>query len=61
VKYIPEWFPGAEFKRFAREGQAIGRRVRDDPIAIVKADIVSLLFCRFLYVAPLNCVGYLLG
>jgi hypothetical protein len=38
------WLPGAGFKRYAQEAQVIGRRVRDDPIALVKAGMVSFRF-----------------
>jgi hypothetical protein len=49
VKYIPAWLPGAEFKRFAQEAQVIAQRVRDDPIAIAKADMVSINYYDMTY------------
>jgi hypothetical protein len=42
VKYVPAWFPGAGFKRYAQETQVKHRRLRNNPIALVQAGMVSL-------------------
>jgi hypothetical protein len=56
VKYVPGWLPGAEFKRYAREAQTLGRHVRNDPIGKVTAGMVS----RFFFLVPqLIRVSYL--
>ncbi len=31
VKYVPEWFPGAGFKKVAREANVLSRRVWQEP------------------------------
>ena len=36
VKYVPEWFPGAGFKRFARKAKADLDRLADLPFYHVK-------------------------
>ena len=36
VKYIPEWFPGAGFKKMARQYEKRMRKLLDEPFAIVK-------------------------
>ena len=40
VKYIPEWFPGAEFKRRAREGSEIAKTVLNVPYMQAKKKYV---------------------
>jgi hypothetical protein len=40
VKYVPVWFPGAGFQRFAKEHVAIQRQALDGPIAAVKTQMV---------------------
>ncbi|TFK18954.1 cytochrome P450 [Coprinopsis marcescibilis] len=32
LKYVPEWFPGAGFKKEARKGKELGRRFADEPL-----------------------------
>ena len=32
LKYVPEWFPGAGFKRMAREGRILSARFADEPL-----------------------------
>ncbi|KZT51052.1 cytochrome P450 [Calocera cornea HHB12733] len=39
LKYIPEWFPGAGFKRRAREWRATSDRLRQDHLDKVKRDM----------------------
>ncbi|KAF8214253.1 cytochrome P450 [Mycena galopus ATCC 62051] len=41
LKYIPEWFPGAQFKRIAREGRLLSQAVRDIPFAETKRRMAS--------------------
>ena len=36
VKHIPEWFPGAGFKRFAKEGRRLSELTVDGPLEYVK-------------------------
>ena len=36
VKYLPEWFPGADFKKRAREGFVIAREVLNKPYSEAK-------------------------
>lgn len=45
VKYVPEWFPGAGFKTFAREARDQFNLAVDGPLAYVKQ---SLEVCRYL-------------
>jgi hypothetical protein len=39
VRYVPSWFPGAEFQRFAARTRAINEDVRDAPWAALEAAI----------------------
>ena len=39
VKYIPDWFPGADFKRFAKIGKKHINRLADLPFQHVKESI----------------------
>ncbi|OBZ79891.1 O-methylsterigmatocystin oxidoreductase [Grifola frondosa] len=41
LKYIPEWFPGAAFKRYARKGRELSVRMRSAPYSMVKQRIAS--------------------
>lgn len=41
VKYVPEWFPGAGFKRQAREWRGIADAMLNDPFHVTKEAIVS--------------------
>lgn len=42
VKYVPDWFPGAEFKRRAKEGYGIARDMLNKPYDLAKQRYVSL-------------------
>lgn len=41
MRYIPEWFPGAKFKRMAKEWLAVTMKLRDDEYLNVKEQVVS--------------------
>lgn len=41
LQYIPSWFPGAGFKKFAKETRALTQDMQDVPFEIVKKKIVS--------------------
>ncbi|KAF9218833.1 cytochrome P450 [Gyrodon lividus] len=41
LKYIPEWFPGAYFKRHARWGKGLIRRMRHEPNQMVKQKMAT--------------------
>ncbi|KAJ7110411.1 cytochrome P450 [Mycena epipterygia] len=41
LKHIPDWFPGAGFKRLAKEGREVGRALVNKPFAEVKRQLVS--------------------
>ncbi|KAJ7189269.1 cytochrome P450 [Mycena filopes] len=41
LKYVPEWFPGAGFKRQAKGWQELGLRVQEVPFAEVKKQMAS--------------------
>ncbi|KAF8160442.1 cytochrome P450 [Mycena galopus ATCC 62051] len=41
LKYVPEWFPGAQFKRTAREGRLLSQSLRDIPFAETKQKMAS--------------------
>lgn len=40
LRYIPTWFPGAAFKRFALEGKVMAWEVRDVPSGNVRKQMV---------------------
>ena len=42
LKYIPAWFPGAGFKRFALKGRAMAYEMRDVPFQNVRRKLVSV-------------------
>lgn len=42
VKYVPDWFPGAEFKKRAKEGYGIARDMLNKPYDLAKQRYVSL-------------------
>jgi hypothetical protein len=44
VQYLPDWFPGAGFKKYGAETQVLHRKMRDDPHEVVKSGIVCVLF-----------------
>ena len=39
VKYVPEWFPGAGFKTFAREGRDQFNLAVNGPLAYVRRSL----------------------
>ena len=39
VKYVPEWFPGAGFKRFAKEGVRVFGMAVEGPLEWVKESL----------------------
>ncbi|KIJ14852.1 hypothetical protein PAXINDRAFT_78324 [Paxillus involutus ATCC 200175] len=41
LKYIPEWFPGADFKRHARWGKGLALRMRQEPHDLVKEKMAA--------------------
>ena len=43
VKYVPEWMPGAGFKKRAREGYPIARALLDKPYEEAKGRFVRAL------------------
>jgi hypothetical protein len=43
VKYVPEWVPGAGFQIYAKEAREDSRQVRDKPMEVVMAEMVSCL------------------
>ncbi|KAH7920238.1 CyP450 monooxygenase [Leucogyrophana mollusca] len=40
-QHLPEWFPGAGFKRFARECRKLTRELRDEPYEYVKRTMAA--------------------
>jgi hypothetical protein len=42
VKYVPDWMPGAHFKRFAKESRALTKRFLDEPFMEVEKRVVSI-------------------
>lgn len=43
VQYLPEWCPGAGFKKYARQCRKLTRELRDQPYAFVQKQMVSNL------------------
>ncbi|KAJ7810955.1 cytochrome P450 [Mycena olivaceomarginata] len=41
LKYLPEWFPGGQFKRIAREGRSLSQAIRNVPFAETKRLMAS--------------------
>ena len=41
LRYVPRWFPGAYFKKFAEHYRPIINRMIDQPFDAVKAEVVS--------------------
>lgn len=41
VRHVPAWFPGAGFQRYAEKAQRDHRIMRDKPIEVVQAEMVS--------------------
>ena len=42
VRYVPEWFPGAEFKRLGKKWNAAVQWIRNEPFEFTKAAIVRI-------------------
>ena len=43
LRYIPSWFPGAQFKRFTKGCITMTEKMLDDPFEFVKQNMVSRL------------------
>ena len=41
LRYIPEWFPGTAFHKFARETRSLAHRMLNQPIDALKARMVG--------------------
>ena len=41
LKYVPEWFPGAGFKRVAREGWELAQELQNKPFAWAKQQLAE--------------------
>jgi len=39
VRHVPDWFPGAEFKRFAKAGRELFSAAVDDPLDHAKESL----------------------
>jgi hypothetical protein len=51
LKYLPEWFPGGEFHKEAREGQELLARFFREPFEASKEAMVSAkAYIRFLLI-----------
>jgi hypothetical protein len=55
VKYVPAWFPGADFQRYAAKAQVHHRRMRDKPIDVVTAEMVHYGAVPILYRHICSC------
>lgn len=53
VKYVPEWFPGAEFHKLAKAYRANARQAFEKPYLEVKRQMVRPLDAVKVY--PLTC------
>lgn len=42
VKYIPEWFPGAGFQRWASKGRRMVNEMMEGPWETIKKELVSV-------------------
>jgi hypothetical protein len=40
LKYVPKWFPGAGFQRFAAESRKLVERVLEEPVRLTERDMV---------------------
>ena len=54
LRYLPAWFPGAGFKRFAHETKMLTRQMRDVPFEFVQKSIVSCSFNAILSTVTVN-------
>jgi hypothetical protein len=48
LKYVPDWFPGAQFKRDAKEWRKAALEFRDAPFEATKRDLVRPRHSSFL-------------
>jgi hypothetical protein len=51
VKYVPEWLPGAGFKKKAREWKKLSIELRDRPFELLKAAMVRPVMLDNLYIS----------
>jgi hypothetical protein len=58
VKYVPEWFPGANFKTQAREWRSLADDMRERPYRMVIKQIVSFDFPRLECCLREGCSSY---
>lgn len=42
LRYVPDWFPGTSFKRFARQAHVFVLQMRDEPIQRIQRLMVRL-------------------
>lgn len=49
VKHVPEWFPGAGFKKKAREWRKLSEAMINEPYEMVKEKVVRILSFPQLY------------
>ena len=60
LKYVPEWMPGAGFKKKAKEWKVVIRKMLEIPFAAAKSRVVSLadvLGIDFGAFGAYSCVG----
>ena len=43
MKHLPDWFPGASFKRLAKEGHALAMEILHKPYQMGKECVVSIM------------------
>ena len=48
LKYVPDWLPGASFKRMAKKWRRLALAMRDIPYESAKQEIVRSLMIYFL-------------
>lgn len=41
MRYVPTWFPGAEFRRIGAHGTNMGKKIRFEPFEFVENRVVS--------------------
>lgn len=58
LRFLPAWFPGAEFKRYGLEGRKVALESRDIPMEAVKRKmVVRIVFLPiFIHPDPWSCV-----
>ena len=48
LRYLPSWFPGTQFKKFALEGKMWAYEMRDIPLGFVQKQIVKFsILCKY--------------